>query len=280
LVLAGCGRIAIDPRADATVDTIGTGPFGPSMEISELNILPVADDPTLTPDQLEIYFAAQTPGSTESDIYRATRARATDPWSVPEPVVELNSLLSDGTPELTTDGLTLYFATKRASASDDIWVATRTALGAPWSQPVVVAELNSAASDVAPAALAGQLELFMSRRLNNNNEIYRSSRGSPADVWGQPAEITELVSPSFDSDPHASGDGLTIYWCSLRSGNSEIWRATRLAPGMPFMQLEVVPELASSLEEDDPWISPDGHAIYFSRGSDLASDAKLYVAYR
>ena len=151
LLVVGCGRIAFDPR-DVTRDAVMPGTLGPwSMPalVTEL-VSGAADDPSLTADQLQIFFASTRSGGLGSeDIWVATRSDITQPFSTPANVTAVNSSEFDTTPKITPDGLTLYFASQRPGGlgDSDIWRSTRATLASPWTAPINVAELNSAVKD-------------------------------------------------------------------------------------------------------------------------------------
>jgi Tol biopolymer transport system component len=275
VVLAGCGRIAFDPIADAQGDS---PPWGPATQVAELTSGFSDDDPTLTGDMLEIYFASDRTGS--EDIWRATRTRIDLPWEQPQPVTELNTTTQENTPEVSFDGLTIMLSSGRGGGSDNIYIATRPDAMTAWSTPVNVSELNSSGPDVAPVMMPDKLELFMARKLSDDHEIHRATRTSPTGTWSTPLSVEGLAGPGFDSDQHLTFDGARIYWCSQRSGNSDLWTAVRDGIGQPFTQVAPVDDLNTALEEDDPWISPDGRTLYFSRGTEFGVEMSIWVSTR
>jgi hypothetical protein len=247
------------------------------MQLAELASGMADDDPTLTGDQLEIFFNSNRTGN--EDIWRATRSSITAPWAIPELVVELSSSSKENTPEVTLDGLRIYLASNR-DGNDNIYVASRESRTAPWSVPVMVAELNTTFSDVAAVPTADDLELFMSRGIGGDNEIMRATRPDAGVPWATPVVVPELSSPAFDGDAFTNNDALTIYWCSRRGANADIWSATRPSRDQPFVELAPVDDLDTALEEDDPWISPDGHTMYFSRGTEFGVEMSIWVSTR
>jgi len=120
--------------------------FGPAVLVAELSS-PFADQaPAIRRDSLEIFLTSNRPGSIPPppglpshtfDLWVATRARTSDPWSTPvnvEPVV--NSAFIDGGPALSFDGTELYFHSPFRPGNVggpmfDIWVTTRTKLKQP-----------------------------------------------------------------------------------------------------------------------------------------------------
>src|SRR5688572_27718917 len=79
------------------------------VRIAELSTVGVSeDDPSLTADELEIFFNVGT--GIGGEVYTATRESRADAWSPPMPVAELNSSALDFTPFVSRDGLTLYLS--------------------------------------------------------------------------------------------------------------------------------------------------------------------------
>jgi hypothetical protein len=108
------------------------GTFGPARLVPGLNS--AADDaqPNLRRDGLEIFFYSTRPGAGGlggPDIYSATRASTSAPWSTPVNLgSHVNSAAGDTRPSLSWDGTHLYFGSTRAASeagSSDIYVSTR-----------------------------------------------------------------------------------------------------------------------------------------------------------
>ena len=72
--------------------------------------------PSISSDGLELYFDSnRSGGQGEWDVWVTTRASLSSPWELPKNLGPLvNSEAGDGTPQLTRDGRTLYFASWRA----------------------------------------------------------------------------------------------------------------------------------------------------------------------
>jgi Tol biopolymer transport system component len=94
-------------------DTAST--FGPVRYLDELNFPPYqTSHPSLTADGLELFFFSDRPGGNGSqDIWVATRPNTSVPFGNPVPVSQVNSPYDDRTPQITADGLRLYFASDR-----------------------------------------------------------------------------------------------------------------------------------------------------------------------
>lgn len=79
--------------------------------------------------------------------------------------------------------------------------------------------------------------------------------------------MTEINTNVYDAHPRISGDGLTLYYSSMRTdggalAGTDIWRASRTATTLPFSTPTRVAELNTASNESPTWLSPDGCVIY------------------
>jgi Tol biopolymer transport system component len=85
--------------------------------------------PNVRRDGLEIFFDSNRPGGIGGiDLWTATRASTSDPWSAPSNLgSDVNSSANDLRASLSWDGTTLYFGSTRAGGegSQDLYVTTR-----------------------------------------------------------------------------------------------------------------------------------------------------------
>lgn len=113
------------------------GTYGPGVPVAELNSPSVDRQPAIRRDGLEIFLGSDRLGSLGAlDLWVATRATTSDPWSTPVNLgATVNTTSTDARPALSFDGTTLYFQSTRPGAvgcaSDaafcvfDLWVITR-----------------------------------------------------------------------------------------------------------------------------------------------------------
>jgi len=94
---------------------------------------------SISADGLSLYFSSTRPGGYGGgDIWVTTRPTTEDPWSAPVNLgTTINTSLSDFSPYITPDGLTLFFVSNRPGyGNNDIWVTTRLTKEDPWGEPV------------------------------------------------------------------------------------------------------------------------------------------------
>lgn len=126
------------------------GTFGPAAIVEGLNSTSNDQQPVVRErDGLEIFFASNRSGGTGGlDLWTATRASITAPWSAPVNLgAAVNSANGDQRPSLSWDGTALYFMSNRpgGAGGTDLYVATRAKLaGYVFPSSANVAALNGA----------------------------------------------------------------------------------------------------------------------------------------
>jgi hypothetical protein len=285
--LPGCWQAdrLLGTVGDAAVD--GGDRFGPPHLIEEI-FDPGAEheDPSMTSDELELYFR-EVRGA-DDWIMVSKRASPGDPWGAPTPVTELSvdGFRDDG-PEISADGLTIWFASDRPGTvlNTDIWTATRPSRSEPWSVPVDVVELNSTEWESDPDVSSDQLSiLYTSAREAGINYIFASQRSNTTQSWNAPSPLawSDGLRPAWD--PCLIDHGLTLYFASKRDGApatdlGDLFVASRSLVGMPFGQLTLMTELNDpDATDQDPWVSANGKHILFT--SARGGNNQLYEARR
>lgn len=199
----------------------------------------------------------------------AQRASTSDPWGTPAAVAELSSADNETTPEVSYDGLAIYFASNRAggAGSNDIWMATRASRADAWDTPVRVGELSTGSAEGA-AASTDPLVIVIDSDRAGTLDVFVAQRSSPTATWVSPMPIGEVDTGQNEGNPMMTSDGLAIYFDSNRSGNNELYVATRTSPTAAFSTPTPIGELSSAGADSDAWISPDGHTLYFTSDRD------------
>ena len=186
--------------------------------------------PSLSSDGLSLYFSDgpltfRPDGVGDGDLWVATRASICDPWGPPENLgPKVNSSVNDFSPNISSDGLTLFFQSRRGTGGPaDIWVTTRATTEDEWGAPVSLgSQINSAQSDCNPSISADGTTLYFSSSkrdggqggwdlfqvsilpvvdLNGDGKVDFKDLRKLAQYWGQ-------NEPSCDIAPLPSGDGI------------------------------------------------------------------------
>jgi Tol biopolymer transport system component len=157
--------------------------------------------------------------------------------------------------------LALGLATEVANA--DFTFGTPTNLGSP---------VNSTLGEIAPTISDDGLELFfMSNRPGGYGiyDLWVATRATKDDDWGEPVNLGSTVNSSADdAAPSISGDGLSLYFTTSRTGGSgdyDLWVTTRPTKYGPWgTPANLGPTVNSSYIDSAPSISADGLALFFS----------------
>lgn len=266
--------------------------WGPFENVTRLEVSSDRRDylPRTSRDGLTLYFASyQAGGAGESDLWRATRSDVGQPFGPAENLSTLNTMTGDSAPFPTADGLTLLFTQWMTAAFNDerLEFATRSSTDDAFviASGPLLAELEAPGSSTAAPALSfDELELvFGTDRAptQGQHDLWHATRAATDQPFDAPTPLTELASPGMDHWPTLSADGLVIYFSSDRSGDYEIYRARRDAPGSPFGPPEPVDELNTDVLDGDPFLTPDGTTMYFiSSRVGSTGPPDLYVATR
>lgn len=211
--------------------------LGPAVNSSSGEI-----EPSISGDGLELYF-----GCWDDYILRVcTRPSKDAPWGSPvkigppvgsnEPATEIGS--NDAwTPEISADGLSLYFSSTRFTGGHggtDIWMTTRATIADPWTEPVNLGpNVNSGADDWSPSISNDGQTLVFSRGFQS---MWATTRKSIDDDW-EPAVQLGFNPPPVPGDPAwtrnffgaaLSPDGSTLYYDASRGwggyGKNDIWQ--------------------------------------------------------
>lgn len=98
------------------------------------------------------------------------------------------------------------------------------------------------------------------------------------DVEALPGSSTDVNSPSIDGCASISPDGLQLAFNSFRSGNQQIWIATRTSTSEGFGDPVMLPApINTQAQESCPTIT-QGHRLYFTRSTGAPGTGDLYVS--
>jgi len=194
--------------------------------------------PSISADGLELYFHSDRSGGQGSvDIWVTTRETTEDDWSAPMNIGQgVNSSVFDRNPDISADGLTLYFVSNRPSGygDTDFWVTTRTTKNADWGTPVHLGStVNSSYAERQPTISADDLWLFFHSNRpggSGGEDIWLTTRATKEDDWGAPVNLGPAINTSvFDGHPSILADGSTLYFMSNRPGGYggyDLWQVS------------------------------------------------------
>ena len=264
------------PGEAAPADAAPLGAFGSITPLAILNSSDLEDDPSLTADMRELFFASNRGNSFyDEDIYVSTRDSTAVDFGTPSKVTELNV-------EISADGLTITFTSDRGG-NDDLWIAKRETRTTPWGTPVLLPELNSLSGEygsVVTTLGTGQLEMTLCSARGGNEAVY-VTRKAPNDTMYPAPTIADGVDTTDHECDAARPDENTLYFTRARTGaptQLDLFRARW--DGTRWIEVEAVTELNTAFRDSDPWVSPDHRTIYFSRDTNDNARDDLYMATR
>src|SRR5687768_14790243 len=125
-------------------------------------------------------------------------------------------------PNLSADGLTLYFVSDRPgghSGTAELWMSTRATLRDAWRTAVNVGLPVNSHSAASPSISADGLELFFDNGLRvrpggqGSGDIWYARRTTPSSNWNEPQNLGPVInSPFTEGVPKLSRDGLTLFF--------------------------------------------------------------------
>jgi len=215
------------------------------------------------------------------------------PEKLPAPI---NTPRNEGAPDISADGLLLYYQVGRVSGPADIYAASRDSLADPWHSPQSIS-INTRYADASPALAPDGQELYFSDGLipsvSHSNrpggmggvDIWASSWDPESGSWGEPQNVEPLNTRYADYGPNLSADGRELYFASDRpggAGSSDIFVARRPTVKDPWGEpTNLGPTVNSSGEDYVPTISPDGRMLIFgSAPPDNSGGSHLWLSKR
>ncbi|MFL5306676.1 MAG: hypothetical protein ACJ8F1_15780 [Polyangia bacterium] len=240
-------------------------------------------DPSLTADELEIYISSDT--NALADIWTSTRTGPNAAWKPAVIQADLSSPGNDVDPDVSPDGLTIYFSSDRAGDGYHLYVARRAARGQPWGAPQELTGLGTSTLDMGPTVDPTGLNMvFASERTTTEAILYRASRTDPRGTWADVTPLAEVNSSRQDENPALFDHGLSLVWSSRgpsNGGTSDLFQVSRPALDAPFSTTPIALDSLNSADDwdGDPWLSQDGRHIVFV--SDRTTGvSQLYEAWR
>jgi hypothetical protein len=208
-------------------------PFDPPALVAEVSSPEYETSPAISLDGLTLYFGSDRDGSIGGlDIWSATRADRTAPWSTIENLATLSSGVNDIPRPPGQHGLVMPMASERDSTGGGYktYLSTRPDVDQPFGAPAVIVGL-APADILADAFLSDDgLTMFYAAALNGNKpDLFVAWRLSTADRFSLPTPLTDLNTAADERDPWLSPDGTTFYFTSDRGdGVLQIYEASAM----------------------------------------------------
>ncbi len=186
---------------------------------------------------------------------------------------------------ITADESAIYFTSRRFNSAtggndnrdiydnyyEDIWVSYKKE-DSTWTEAKPLStHVNSWYNEAVIGISADGQQLLLYKNDKGGSIYYSKLEG---DEWSyaymlgtDPADITDINSPSFEPSACFSADGNTLYFVSDRPGGfggRDIYKCVKLPTGRWSKATNLGPTINSEYDEDAPFMHPDGATMFFS----------------
>ncbi|CAG5077461.1 OmpA family protein [Parvicella tangerina] len=194
----------------------------------------------------------------------------------------INTEYSEYRPKINGDETEMYFTSRRPHGDnplldedglyyEDIYYSKKK--NGEWTKPVrVEGAINSDSHDACLYLSPDGLNMIIYRtHIENNNEggIYQSQLIDGK--WSEPKlMIAEVNSSYWETDANISADGNTLFYTSDKPGGQggrDIWQMKKLPTGEWAKVQNLGYPVNSDIDEEAPYLHPDGKTLYFSSKS-------------
>jgi hypothetical protein len=240
---------------DASPDAALYVPWGTPVELT--TGVSSETDPSMTLDRLTVVFES----GANDDIYIATRATATATTLTSTALTAINSTSIDKSPEISPDGLTLYFVSNR-SGNYDVY---RSTFSTVWSAPALMSDLSSAGDELDVAVSPdGLTAVVIDDEATNRFLIH--TRANTTVAFGAGVFHPELAVSADATAPSITNGAQIIYFHA--GGTRDIYVAYKKGNGT-YTNPVPVTEINTVDRDAAPFVLQDDKHMIFERTSDL-----------
>jgi hypothetical protein len=246
-------------------------------EITELGFDQNQSNPSLTLDDLTMYFGRHNATTGFIDTFVTTRSARGATWRSPQPVGSLNGAFDNGRIAISADGATAIASTSRGGTAA-LWQWTRSGNNFSAGTQVPLAQVNVFDRELDPELVLDGTLYFAPINPDNSQQIMTTTRATTGN-FGAPIEITQLEPTNSTGDITLSPDELVAVISSSSNPtdpNNDLYFATRSSTSSAFGGLFEVPGVNAASNDGDGALSHDGCELFFR--TDRQGRDKLYVA--
>lgn len=187
-------------------------------------------------------------------------------FRTPTLLAGVNSAAVEADGWLADDQLTAYVRSTRAGGlgDNDLYTARRADRTAAFAAPVLIAGINTAASDTNAVVAGDGLTVYLaSNRGGTNHDIYVATRATVASAFGTPQLLLNVSSGADDVPNWINPAQTRLYLTSNRSGNQDLYVASRASADVAFGPAVALAALNSPVYDYVPILTPDELTVWF-----------------
>lgn len=203
------------------------------------------------------------------------------PFEPPQALTALNSGAGDDDPSITDDLLEIYFSSRRLENTQGIWRSKRESTSDPWPAPEEMTELNIGTEHSMPGVTSDGLSIYYKLVGAQGTELYvahRADRSSPFSAPEFVASFSYSTYQTYNGPCAIRNLTLLTYSSETQSDEGQLYFSTRDSKDEAWGPRQLFPNVNTSADERDPWISDDRLHLFFS--SDRDGNGELYATTR
>jgi len=139
----------------------------------------------------------------------------------------------------------------------------------PFGTPVPVPGLNATGNDAGARLMPDELTVYFQSDRSGDRDIYMATRATRTAAFGTPQLVGGVNSVGSDAWPSPTGDGLMLFFETMRTGPNQVFVATRNTILAQFSGAAGVVNVSQGVESGQPYVIPSGRALYLFIGADL-----------
>ena len=150
-------------------------------------------------------------------------------------------------------------------------------LSAKFGPPAPVTELNAGGIDAQAILSADQLAVYFMSNRAGASQAFTATRSLPTSSFGIPVRLASLDFAGADTwNVAITGDGLSAYFVTTQSGQDRMYKAKRTNTLADFASQKPMP--APVVDGEQPYVVPDGSALYYSDAKQSPKDVIVRAA--
>jgi Tol biopolymer transport system component len=152
-------------------------PWSTPVPVKELNTVDSDHPGAPTPDGLRMIIVSdRSPSLGSHDLFLSTRSTTTGVWSAPQHSAVLSSSEQETSPWIDASARVVYLSSRRHGNPLDIWISTRSSVGAAFATPVALPSLNTSDSDADPWLSPDLRTIYFASNRNGDYDIFVAQR--------------------------------------------------------------------------------------------------------